>query len=422
MACNLLCLIKKIKGFMGMLNFLSRILLSVLLFTVAAQASETTKATNRIVTSDIVTIDRILNTQEFFVGGYRGFLGKVALTEGGAIFNAISAPLSLDVLVIKALSANEAIIGTSKGDIYTLTDGKLEHIETLSEYKDPILDMAVKDNEVWVVGPRGLIAKSLDKGKTWQKISVGEVTKSVTLTSNIPTTWFLGVSNMVADSFVFNATVNGKKVVADEDYYLDTDAGNIEIVNPLDPSSDLLLTFSYVPGPQFQAGDVSLNTVSYSGNTVLVAGEFGTAITLQKDGRWKSIYADLRQKETVMPYWIESSAREDRIVMVGAGGVATISQDGGNTWSQRNMDSNNGIFDVALTDEHAVIAAGAVGTVAKLNDKEWEITDRSGLDLVAWLKTVINLGGDSYLVAGGRGTLLLYKNKVWNKLVLRSIN
>jgi photosystem II stability/assembly factor-like uncharacterized protein len=123
-----------------------------------------------------------------------------------------------------------------------------------------------------------------------------------------------------------------------------------------------------------------------------------------------------------MPYWIESSVRENGIVMVGAGGVATISQDGGKTWNQRNMDSDNGIFDVALTDEHVVIAAGAVGTVAKLNGKKWERADRSGLNLVAWLKTIISLGSDSYLVAGGRGTLLLYNNKVWNKLVLRSIN
>jgi len=408
--------------FLAMLSIFSRSLFLVLLVLVEAQASKAETHVSKLITSDILSIDRIPNTQELFIGGYRGFLGKVRLSEEGARFEELMAPLSIDILVIKAFSAEEAVIGTSKGDIYRLVNGKLQHVKALSEYKDPILDMAVKGNEVWAVGPRGLIAKSKDRGKTWETLIIDEVKKSVTLTSNSSTTWFLGVSNIIPETFVFSATVNGKKVEEDEDYYLDANAGNIEIVNPLDESSNLKLEFSYLPGPQFQAGDVSLNTVSYGMGTVLIAGEFGTVIILDEDGSWKSIYEDVRQEEVVMPYWIESSASDQNVVMVGAGGVATMTHNGGETWVQHNMKNDNGIFDVALSGEGGAIAAGAVGTVAILKGGEWDIADRSSLDLIAWLKAVISLGDGSHLVAGGRGSLVLYKNDTWHKLVLRSVN
>jgi len=108
--------------------------------------------------------------------------------------------------------------------------------------------------------------------------------------------------------------------------------------------------------------------------------------------------------------------------MVGAGGVATMTHNGGETWVQHNMKNDNGIFDVALSGEGGAIAAGAVGTVAILKGGEWDIADRSSLDLIAWLKAVISLGDGSHLVAGGRGSLVLYKNDTWHKLVLRSVN
>tara|TARA_R110002095_G_scaffold52272_1_gene45593 strand:- start:17 stop:1183 length:1167 start_codon:yes stop_codon:yes gene_type:complete len=372
--------------------------------------------------SDIVSMDAILNTKELFVSGYRGFLGKIKLSDSGAVFKKINAPLSNDFLVIRSLLKDEAVIGTARGEIYLLSGDELKLIAALSDFNEPILDISVKGDDIWAVGPRGLIAQSVDRGKSWSIKEIEYVKKTITLKSHGAETWFLGVSNIDRDSFVFNATVGGKVVVDDEDYYLDTDSGSLEIVAPLDAGSALSVEFNYQPGPQFQAGDVSLNTVSHMADTVFIAGEFGTAIVLDDDGNWKSVYESIRQEEVVMPYWIESSVRGQNIVLVGAGGVASMTSDGGDNWVKHNMKTDNGIFDVALSANNTAIVAGAVGTVAMLKGAEWEVADRSGLNLIAWLKSVVILGDDSYLVAGGRGSLVLYKNKAWSKLNLRSMN
>ena len=219
-------------------------------------------------------------------------------------------------MVIRALSTDEAIIGTAKGEIYRFANNELKLIKSLSEFNDPIMDMAVKGDEVWAVGPRGLIAHSLDKGKTWNLLEIEYVKKQVTLESTEAITWNLGASNIDLDSLVFNPTVNGKKAVDDEDYYFNADGGYIEVVNPLDESSDLTVSFNYRPGPQYQAGDVSLNTVSFFGDSVLIAGEFGTVIVLGADGQWTSIYEDVRRDDSNMPYWIESSVVGEKVALV----------------------------------------------------------------------------------------------------------
>jgi len=388
----------------------------------ASEAASPEQAENNALLSDIVSMDAILNTKELFVSGYRGFLGKVQLSDSGAFFKKIQAPLSNDFLVIRSLSDDEAVIGTARGEIYLLSGEELKLIAALSDFNEPILDISVKGNDIWAVGPRGLIAQSIDRGKSWSIKEIEYVKKTITLKSHGAETWFLGVSNIDRDSFVFNATVDGKAVVDDEDYYLDTDSGSLEIVAPLDINSTLTLEFNYRPGPQFQAGDVSLNTVSHIADTVFIAGEFGTAIVLDDDGNWKSVYGSIRQEEAVMPYWIESSVRGKNIVLVGAGGVASMTSDGGDNWVEHNMKTDNGIFDVALSANNTAIVAGAVGTVAMLKGAVWEVADRSDLNLIAWLKSVVILGDNSYLVAGGRGSLVLYENKAWSKLNLRSMN
>jgi photosystem II stability/assembly factor-like uncharacterized protein len=378
-------------------------------------------AQNPVVYSDIVTLDRIGKSDEFFVGGYRGFLGKIQITAEGANLTKITAPLTLDTLVIRALSTDEAIIGTAKGEIYRFANNELKLIKSLSEFNDPIMDMAVKGDEVWAVGPRGLIAHSLDKGKTWNLLEIEYVKKQVTLESTEAITWNLGASNIDLDSLVFNPTVNGKKAVDDEDYYFNADGGNIEVVNLLDESSDLTVSFNYRPGPQYQAGDVSLNTVSFFGDSVLIAGEFGTVIVLGGDGQWTSIYEDVRRDDSNMPYWIESSVVGDKVALVGAGGVAVMTSDAGANWSQYDMDSDNGLFDVSIINDNNILAAGAVGTAAINQDNKWTIADRSKLGLIAWLKTIVKLDGNDFIIAGGRGTLVLYKNNKWTKLVVREV-
>ena len=374
-----------------------------------------------IVYSDIVALDRIGTTNEFFAGGYRGFLGKIQISADGATFKKIEAPLTLDTLVIKALADNVAIIGTSRGEIYRLENNELKHIQSLSEYNDPIMDIAVKGDEIWAVGPRGLIARSLDSGKSWQLQEIEYVKKTITLESTEAITWYLGAFNIDLDSLEFNATVNGKKVVDDEDYYFNADGGNIEIVNPLDASSDLRLSFKYRPGPQYQAGDVSLNTVNFIGDSILIAGEFGTVIILGPDGQWRSIYSDIRRDDSNMPYWINSSVDDKNIVLVGAGGAVSVLFDGDVTWKQYDLDNDNGVFEAAFINGTDILVTGAVGTLAINSNGSWSQADRSRLGLIAWLKAIVKLDGNDYVIAGGRGSMVLYHNNTWEKLIIREV-
>ena len=370
---------------------------------------------------DIVTMDFIpkIKTKEIFVGGYRGVLGKVVLSGNEARFNKIPAPLDMDVLVIRALTDNEALIGTSKGDVYRLIDNELKHLALLSEFKEPILDMAIKGDEVWVVGPRGLIAHSDDQGGNWKKVVIEQVYKKLTLASPDPMTWFFGVSNIDVDTLVFNATVNGKKAVDEKDYYFNASEGSIEIVSQLDQSSDLTISFNYLPGPQFQAGDVSFNTVSFYRDTVVIAGEFGTVISFEKENGWRSIYTELSNEESSLPYWMASNVKGDGIVLVGAGGVASFSDDAGESWEGHNLTNDNGVFGAFLTDDSQLIIAGAVGTIAEYKKPEWVMADRSELGLIAWLKSIVSLGDGAYLVSGGRGSMVLFENGMWRKIKLK---
>lgn len=393
-------------------------ILIVLLSTVSSRLMA---GENLFVTSDIVSMDRIGTSNAFFVGGYRGFLGIIQITAEGAIFKRIAAPLTLDALVIKALSADQAIIGTSRGEIFRLENNQLNHIVSLSKFNDPIMDMAIKGDEVWVVAPRGLVAHSIDRGKSWTPVVINHVKKQVTLGSTEAVTWNLGASNIDPESIVFSPMVDGKKAVDDEDYYFNADSGSLEIVNPLDESSNLNVSFNYRPGPQYQAGDVSLNTVSFFGDSVLIAGEFGTVIVLGEDGQWTSIYQDVRRNDSNMPYWIESAVVGENISLVGAGGVAMMTVDAGQQWTKFYMENDNGIFDVSIINDHDLLAAGAVGTAAINRNNQWIIADRSRLGLIAWLKTIVKLDGDSFLIAGGRGTLVSYKNNKWKKLAIREV-
>ncbi|MEY8240996.1 MAG: hypothetical protein RPT25_11670 [Cycloclasticus sp.] len=395
-----------------------------LLFYFAVCQAVGTGRSDKVVVADIVSMDLIpnANSKELFAGGYRGVLGKIVLAGKVAEFKRISAPLDMDILVIRSLSDDEALIGTAKGEIYRLRNDQLERVALLSEFNEPILDMAVKGDDVWAVGPRGLVANSKDKGASWNVIEIDKVRKELVLGGTEATSWFFGVSNVDADSLVFNATVNGKKAIDDEDYYFNASEGSIEIVNPLDRGSDLRISFNYLPGPQFQAGDVSFNTVSFYAEKVLLAGEFGTVISFDEKTGWRSIYTELTNEESSMPYWMESNVKGQNIILVGAGGVASFSADAGETWVSHNLDNDNGIFDAVLTADSKLIVAGAVGTIAQHNKNQWKLADRSELGLIAWLKSIVSLGDGSYLVSGGRGSMVLFKNDLWQKITLTGAN
>ncbi len=371
----------------------------------------------KLVTSDIVSVDRIPGEAKFIVGGYKGFLGTIVLSEERAVFEKIEAPLSLDMVVVKALSGGEAVIGSARGKIYKLINGKLEFVIALSEDKDPILDMAIKGDDIWAVAPRGLIAHSGDRGQSWKTIEIDSVEKTLVLPTVKTGFYYLGASNIDADSFLINATVEGKKAQEDEDYYLNADEGTFEIVNELDESSDKKITFNYRPGPQFQAGDVSINTVSFYGESILVAGEFGSVLELNKDGVWKSLYGSISENEPNLPYWIESNIQEKDIVLVGAGGVVAKKIDG-DEWKSLDLDTDNGVFDVVLTNNNRPMISGAVGTVALHDESGWKMADRTELGLLSWLKTIVDLDDDSYLITGGRGSVVLYQDGQWRKLAL----
>ena len=351
------------------------------------------------------------------VTGTHGLVGLLKMNDQGAEFTRYPNIPNEDFTALERWSDTEVLLGTSDGKVY-LFDGKTAtEVGKISEFNEPVLDIAAANGTAWAVGGRGMLANTKD-GKTWSPVEIPEVTQpQMTFPGTEPGEWYFGVSNLKMDSLVLNATVGGKPVVVDTDYTLYPDEGFIQFITTLDTAPPPTIDFKFAPGPAFRPGDVSWNVALFDGTKLTIAGEFGMILQTTDGGQtWIRRDSLLTPREPEPPYWIAGTQKGSNIYLAGAAGVMRASADGGATWAQLPAPSAEGVFGVAVTSAGQPAVAGAVGLIGILNGPEWTIADRSELQLLSWLRTPVEMPDGRLVMLGGRATVIAFKDGQWARV------
>ncbi|MBK6660929.1 MAG: hypothetical protein IPG43_23595 [Proteobacteria bacterium] len=191
------------------------------------------------------------------VTGHHGVVGQLKVGDDAAKLELLAKHPDEDFTCLDAISDSMVLIGSATGKVYSYDGTTMTELAALSEFNEPVLDIAHEGNNIWVVGARGLIAHSTD-GKKFDSVEVKDITQPLaTFPDSKPADYYMGVSNISADTVQFTATVNGKPAVADTDYTLYPDEGFVQVANQLDANPAPTITFKFNPGPPFRIGDVS---------------------------------------------------------------------------------------------------------------------------------------------------------------------
>lgn len=384
----------------------------------AAADEETAVGPKRtILKTDFLDAAYLPGLESVVVTGHHGVIGQLKVGEAAAKLELLLDHPDEDFMTLEKISDTAVLIGGATGRIYQYDGKAVTELAALSEFQEPVLDIAVDGNEIWVVGARGLVSHSSD-GKTFAPVEVRDVVQPVvSFPAGQPADWYLGVSNLNVESIVFTATVGGKPAVAETDYTLYPDEGFVQIAVQLDEDPAPSISFKFNPGPPFRLGDVTWNVVLAAGGKITIAGEFGMILQSEDNGAtW------IRRDTRVVPhepepaYWLGGAQRGDEIWLAGAAGVSQVSHDGGVTWTENPKPGREGIFGITLTAEGKPVIAGAVGLIGSLDGNEWKLADRTHLKLLSWLKTPVPMPDGSLLVMGGRATAIRFKDGEWSRI------
>lgn len=361
--------------------------------------------------------------ESILVAGPHGLLGKLKFGEQGAELEKFSGGEKIDFTALEKLNDNTVLLGSSTGHIYRFEDGKLSDLGKITEYDEPVLDIAVANGKAWAVGARGMIART-DDGTKWETVQVTEATQpAIALPAANASEWYFGVSNLMMDTVQLTANKGGAPAVADTDYTLYPDEGFMQVMNDLDPEPAPSIEFKFAPGPAFRAGDVSWNVVLFDGSNVTLAGEFGMILQSTDGGStWTRRDAVITPKEPEPPYWITGAQSGNTMLLGGAAGAMSRSTDGGATWTRLPAPSAEGIFGVSVLSDGKPAIAGAVGMVGVFEGENWAIADRSALQLLSWLKTPVEMPDGSVIMLGGRSTVIRLKDGTWSRVPVTDLS
>ncbi len=357
------------------------------------------------------------------VAGPHGLLGTLKIDgEAGELKKLPGGDLN-DFTALEKLSDKAVLLGTSTGHIMVFEDGKLTDLGKITEYDEPVLDIAVANGKAWAVGARGMIARS-DDGRKWETVTISEVTQpEIALPATTASEWYFGVSNLVMDSVQFTATKGGQPLVVDTDYTLYPDEGFMQVMSDLDAEPAPKISFKFAPGPAFRAGDVSWNVVLFDGTNVTLAGEFGMVVQSTDGGQtWVRRGSFITPKEPEPPYWITGAQEGNVMYLAGAAGAISQSTDAGATWTALPSPGAEGIFGVSVVDGGKPAVAGAVGLIGTLEGDKWNIADRSALKLLSWVKTPVEMPDGSLVMLGGRSTVIRLKDGQLTRVQVKTDN
>lgn len=384
----------------------------------ALAADQPAAATKRTpLKTDFIDAVYLPGLERVVVTGHHGVIGTLEIEAEVARLKLLAEHPDEDFTALEKLSDTETLVGSASGRVYHYDGNTITELAALSEFEEPVLDIAVDAGSVWVVGARGLVARSSD-GKTFELVEIRDVTQPLaTFPAGSTADWYFGVSNLVVETIQFNATVGGKPAVADTDYTMYPDEGFVQVLNALDENPPPTIAFKFNPGPPFRLGDVSWNAVLLKQGKVTIAGEFGMILQSEDNGAtWVRRDARLVPREPEPAYWLTGAQSGEDLWLAGAAGVNQVSRDGGVTWTENPQPGREGIFGITVLPDGTPVIAGAVGLIGSLAEGEWKLADRTQLRLLSWLRTPVAMPDGSLLVTGGRATAIRYRDGNWERL------
>ena len=382
------------------------------------QGSDETAGAKRVpLKTDLLDGAYVAGLQSVVVTGHHGVIGQLKVGDDAAKLELLATHPDEDFTCLDAISDTQVLVGSATGKVYSYDGKTVTELAALSEFNEPVLDIAHEGNNIWVVGARGLLAHSTD-GKKFDAVEIKNITQPLaTFPSGKPADWYFGVSNIILDSVQFNATIGGKPAVVETDYTFYPDEGFVQVAKQLDENPPPSISFKFNPGPPFRVGDVSWNVVLVSNGKVTIGGEFGMVLQ-SEDGGASWVRRDTRivPHEPEPAYWLGGTSKGDEIWLIGAAGISEVSHDGGVTWNDNPPPGREGIFGISLLADGKPLIAGAVGLIGVLDGAQWKLADRTQLHLLSWLKTPIAMPDGTLLVLGGRATAIRYKDGNWTRI------
>lgn len=280
---------------------------------------------------------------------------KITLQSSGTRYSLFS---------VSCANANDCVIGGERGLILRTTDGGKhwdkvdgpkglsENLLAISRGKDP--------NQIWAVGPEATVIHSADGGKTWEDQSLH---KDEALNGVV----FLDDKNgWVQGEFgVIKHTTDGGKTWVESD----------KVVGLPKYVEDVTDAEAYHRGiPELNEEDLYL---------------FGSAWSSPQKG-----------------------------YIVAAGGYVLETNDGGVTW-QAKRGGTNSLFAIAAPPGHPPVAAGLLGTVMHEGSGGWSADEAVANRVYTWLRSVAFSPDDSLgIMTGGDGAILVSHDggATWNAL------
>lgn len=392
-------------------------LFSLFGFSSVAKAEDDNEINTSTMTIDFYGAEYLENYDGIVVIGHNGLVGTLKVDGVSATLEPMSGTPDVDFTAIGKLDESSAFLGSATGKLYKLSDGAVELVGEISEFGEPVLDIAHKDGTTWVVGARGMISKSSDN-INFEAVEISDATMPKTrFPGGQAVDWYLGVQNLNSESLKFTGTVNGQPAVEDKDYTVYPDEGFIQFQKEFDTNPAPTVATKFDPGPPFRRGDVSWNKVLLGDGVVTIAGEFGMILQSRDGGKsWTRRDSSVIPKEPEPAYWISGVQKGKTVWLAGAAGVNASSKDGGKSWVYNKKPGREGIFGVQLTEDNTPIITGAVGLVGVLKSDGWELADRTQLKILSWLKNPVSMPDGSIIVLGGRATAIKIKDGEYSRI------
>ena len=143
-------------------------------------------------TIDFYGAEYLENFGGIVVIGHNGLVGILKINGETGTLEPLGNTPDVDFTAIGKIDDSSAFLGSATGNLYRLSNGEVELIGEISEYGEPVLDIAHKNGVTWVVGARGLISKSSD-GKTFETIEITDaLMPKTTFPGGQAVDWYLG--------------------------------------------------------------------------------------------------------------------------------------------------------------------------------------------------------------------------------------
>jgi len=276
------------------------------------------------------------------------------------------------------------------------------------------------DKNGWIVGDSGLVLKTDNHGKSWEKITFSEG-------STFNDVCFVGEKGWIvgARGTIFGTGDNGKTWQKQESkvhqslmkvFFLDKNKGFtvgvdgtiLKTVNGGSSWENVSIDcMTLLPVEMMEVGIISLNLYDIlflDENSGWIVGDSGTVLHSEDGGNeWK-----LTNIGPVPPLFSISFMNADKGWAVGQNGYSLKTEDGGKTWEKVVIEEGNSLYKVRIFNDYGVIV-GDHATIIETNDggKTWVKVANNLNPPYPWLTDAWILPDNSAKVLSiGRGIIL----------------